>query len=257
MKLLITKNFQSHFKVTLGIRTIKQIWLNNFCKNGEEHCRVLTFFETNYLANLDGATCRVTSQRSKRIDFYCNHEEADSKIIVYIRLLYDNTCLNKIIVSPDCDAALIFLYQGVINFTFLDALWFKTGTGYDIYTLPICCLLPAMHAGCDSVSSLSYRRKMAAFQQNRRNDKYDRLWWYASLSLIRLLVLHEENKSGFSVTELRYRTFTEKNLSGHRSPSTLKTLVLHLRRTLIFFLNYFTSFIKNKIYNIKKIILFA
>ena len=48
------------------------------------------------------------------------------------------------------------------------------------------------------------------------------------------------------MSELQYRMFTEKNLNGDRSPSTLDALVLQLRRTLIFFLNYFTSFIKNK-----------
>ena len=37
------------------------------------------------------------------------------------------------------------------------------------------------------------------------------------------------------MSELRYSMFTEKNLSGDRSPSTFDALVLHLRRTLIFF----------------------
>ena len=83
---------------------------------------VLTSFQTNYLANLDGATYRVTSQRSERIDFYCNHEEGDSKMFAYIKFLYDNICLNRIIVSPDSDVAVISLYQGVTDFTFLDAL---------------------------------------------------------------------------------------------------------------------------------------
>ena len=47
--------------------------------------------------------------------------------------------------------------------------------------------------------------------------------------------LYEENKSGSSVNELRYRMFTEKNLSGDRLPSTLDALVIYLRRALIFF----------------------
>ena len=81
--------------------------------------KVLTSFQTNYVTNLDGATYRVTSQRSERIDFYCNHEEADSKIFAYIKPLYDNICLNRIIVSPGSDIAVISLYQGVTNFTFL------------------------------------------------------------------------------------------------------------------------------------------
>ena len=67
--------------------------------------------------------------------------------------------------------------------------------------------------------------------------------------------LHEEIKSGSSVNELRYRMFTEKNLSGDRLPSTLDELVLHLHRS--FFLNTFTSFIKNVKYNIEKFFLFA
>ena len=84
-----------------------------------------------------------------------------------------------------------------------------------------------MPARCDSVSSFSHIRKMTAFQilkQNRRTDKYDRRRWFLSLSLLHLLLLHEESAS--SVTELRYRMFTEKNsFSGDRSPSTLDTLV--------------------------------
>ena len=81
--------------------------------------KVLTSFQTNYVTNLDDASYRVTSQRSEKIDFYCNHEEADSKIFAYIKLLYDNICLNRIIVSPGSDIAVISLYQGVTNFTFL------------------------------------------------------------------------------------------------------------------------------------------
>ena len=66
---------------------------------------------------------------------------------------------------------MISLYQSVTNLTFLDAFWFKPGTGDDqgyipIHVLaselelPICCLLPAMHAGCNLVSI----RKMTTFQ---------------------------------------------------------------------------------------------
>ena len=64
--------------------------------------------------------------------------------------------------------------------------------------------------------------------------------------------LHEENKSGSSVTKLRCRMFTEKNLSGDGSRSPLDALVLHLRRVLIFFLNTFTSLIKIIKHNIEK-----
>ena len=69
LKLLITENFQSHFKVTLRIRTIKPTWWNTFSKKWRELLPyVLTSCQTICLANLDGATDRVTSQSSERTD---------------------------------------------------------------------------------------------------------------------------------------------------------------------------------------------
>ena len=63
--------------------------------------KALTSFQTNHLVNLDGATYRVPSQRSERI-------EADSKMFAHVKFLHDNICPNRIIVSPDRDVALIF-----------------------------------------------------------------------------------------------------------------------------------------------------
>ena len=42
--------------------------------------KVLTSSQTIYFTNLDGARDRVTRQSSEIIDFYCDHEEADTKI---------------------------------------------------------------------------------------------------------------------------------------------------------------------------------
>ena len=99
----------------------------SFQKQKEKLPIVLTFFQTIYLTNLDSATDRVTSQSSEGIDFYCNHEEADSKIFAYIEFFGDNICLSSVtIVSLDTDVAVISLYESVTNLTFLDAIWFKT-----------------------------------------------------------------------------------------------------------------------------------
>ena len=97
-------------------------------------------------------------------------------MIAYIKFLSDNIRLNRvIIVLPESDVAVISLYQSVTNLTFLDALWFKSGTGDDQrYTpmhvlalelgLQICCLLPLMHAVYDPISSFSHIGKMQTFQ---------------------------------------------------------------------------------------------
>ena len=70
------------------------------------------------------------------------------------------------------------------------------------------------------------------------------------------MLLYDENKSVSSVNELRYRMFAKNNLSGDRLPQTLDALVLHLRRALIFFHQYFfstlSSIFKNIQYHIEK-----
>ena len=86
---------------------------------------VLTSSQTIYLANLDGTTNRVTSHSSERIDYYCDYEEAVTQKCLRIAYIYLN---RVIIVLPDTDVAVIFLYQSVTNLTFLDAYgqnWYR------------------------------------------------------------------------------------------------------------------------------------
>ena len=54
---------------------------------------ILTSSQTIYLANLDGATDRLTRQISERIDFYCDQEEADTKMFAYVKIR-----LNRVII---------------------------------------------------------------------------------------------------------------------------------------------------------------
>ena len=81
--------------------------------------KVLTSFQTIYLTNLDSATDRVTSQSSERVDFYCDHEEADTKMFAYIKFLCNNIRLRRvIIVSRDTDVAMISLYESALALHF-------------------------------------------------------------------------------------------------------------------------------------------
>ena len=94
-------------------------------------------------------------------------------------------------------------------------------------------LVPAMHAGCDSVSSFSHIRKITTSQTLKKTKSTNRQIWSTSVISFTLFspsavtsiqyacYLYEDNKSGSSVNEFRYRMFTEKNLSGDRLPSTL------------------------------------
>ena len=98
---------------------------------------VLTSSQTIDLTGLEVATDRVTSQCSKK-NFYCNHEEADTKMFAYIKFPCDDICLKRvIIVSSDTDVAVISSYRSVASLTFLNAIRSKTGTGNDQRYIPI------------------------------------------------------------------------------------------------------------------------
>ena len=88
-----------------------------------------------------------------------------------------------------------------------------------IHLLPICCLLLAMHVQCQDVtpSVLFHIEKIAIFQiiKNKIDEQKDMIGFgeFPSLylespsavtSLHYVCYLHEENKSGSSVNELRY-----------------------------------------------------
>ena len=120
MELLITANFQSHFKITLGIRTVKPTGEISFPKM-DRNCQ---HFDS--LLDLDVAADCVTNCHSGRIDFYCNHEEIDAKVLAYIKFPCDNILLNRVIIaSPGTDVAVISIPKCL---TSLDAIWSKTGT---------------------------------------------------------------------------------------------------------------------------------
>ena len=164
LKLLITENFKSHFKVTLTIRTIKPTWWNTFSKKWRELLpHVLTSCQTICLANLDGATDRAVSQNSEKTGFYCDQGEADTKIFAYIRFLCDNIRLNRIIiVSPDTDVTVISLYKYAFKLVLVTIL-LASDLGLSIYYF-----LPAMHAisRYDFVSSFSRTGKVTDNIQN-------------------------------------------------------------------------------------------
>ena len=134
--------------------------------------QTLTSFQTN-LANLDGTTDHVKSQRSERIDFYRKYKEADTKMFAHVKFLGDKIRVNRvIIVWPDSYVAVISLYQSVTNLLILDALWFKISTSDDqryipihVLTselgLPICCLLPAMHTNTRKKTTFQILKKIA------------------------------------------------------------------------------------------------
>ena len=107
-EIIDNRNVHSYFKVTSGTRTIKTTWWNH----GEirfpkiETLLYILTSQTIHFSNLDDAEYHLTSQSSEKIDFYCAHEEADTKMFAY-----ENIRPNRIIfVLSDTDVTVISLH---------------------------------------------------------------------------------------------------------------------------------------------------
>ena len=89
-------------------------------------------------------------------------------------------CLNRVVfVSPGGDVAVISLYQSVTNLTFLNALWFKTGTGDDQRYIPINVLALMLLVSCNACR-MWLRKQFFTYWKvdnvpNRQTDKIDEL----------------------------------------------------------------------------------
>ena len=71
----------------------------------------LSSYQSVYLAKLHGTTDCLTKQHSKRIEFYCDHGETDTKIFAHIKFLSDKVQLKKVIIhSPDTYVDVMSLY---------------------------------------------------------------------------------------------------------------------------------------------------
>lgn len=212
--------------------------------------------QTVYLAELDGSTTKISSNESLPTDLYCDHEEADSRMLVFCKMIAENHNIKRMIIqSPDTDVAVIACYHQV-NTLNLKEFWFKTGRGAKRRFIPIheivtklgprvCTLLLAFHGitGCDTVSSLAGIGKKTAFDVLKSNvatlADLANFGNEAVLSLDNdavvagsrfVCLLYDQRTESFNVNELRYKLFTQKSISGEKLPPSLDALILHLKR---------------------------
>ena len=90
----------------------------------------LSSYQLVYVANLDDTTNFVTNECSKKIEFYSDREEADTKMLAFIKFLSTAVQLKRVILDlPHTDVDVISLYHYITNLALLDSIWFRTGTG--------------------------------------------------------------------------------------------------------------------------------
>ena len=95
------------------------------------------------MANLNGTTSLIKNIGSCQLNFTCDHEEADTKMFVYLEHIIREIPVQRAIIhSPDTDVAIISLYQLATSLKHLSLLWLKTGVGSNIrYNSIIQCLI--------------------------------------------------------------------------------------------------------------------
>ena len=214
--------------------------------------------QTLLMANVDGLVTVVRNSSVEILDWLCDHEEADTKMLVMVKYIVDYHNIQRVIISsPDTDVIVISLYQYCTVFnTNLNEFWFKTGTADKRRYIPIhervstlgdtiCRILPAFHCitGCDTTSSFagigkgkSYKVMLsnidAILNMSEFGDTPDMsLDNPAVESAIQFVcMLYESRSINIDINYLRYKLFTQKGYAGEKIPPTLDALVLHLRR---------------------------
>ena len=219
--------------------------------------KTLSREEIVYLAELNGNTTKITMRESLPTTLICDHEEADSKMLVFCKMIKECHQAERIVIhSPDTDVAVIACYHQLATLS-MKELWFKTGIGKNKRFIPIhdivfqldqriCKLLLAFHSitGCDSVSSfagIGKKSALASLKKQLNNlDELEDFGNEPALSLnddavvacIRFVcsLYDKSSNDEFNINEVRYKLFTKKSLSGEKLPPTLDALTLHLKR---------------------------
>ena len=219
----------------------------------------LKFGQHLVIGDIEGTTQLVTSNNVEIIeDLKCDHEEADSRMIMYAAYFCRVYALTNVIIkSDDTDVIIILLYH---SFSSLQncCIWFLTGKKdkkryYPLHTSAkslgedICQLLPAAHAltGCDSTASFHFIGKGKAF--NVSKVKCQALSAMKCLGNDPILIkdspefnsalhfvcwLYDKNFNSLDVTELRKQLFCRKNKSGTSLPPILENLTCHFARVV-------------------------
>ena len=192
----------------------------------------------------------------------CNHEEADTRLIVHIfhALEQGQRCFLVRTVDTDVIIILIGTFHKMLAFNSLVDIWvaFGTGKSYKFYHINDIFeslgesrskSLPVFHAysGCDTTSSFNGKAKKSAwqawqsfeevtktlefladhpFQQLELNDepfkKLERL----------TVVLYDKTSALNSVNEARKKLFCEDNRAMDKLPPTQDALLQHVRRAV-------------------------
>ena len=204
-----------------------------------------------FLALIDGTCVKVTSNGIEQAaEYNCDHEEADTRMLLHCRFANEHGYNKIILCSPDTDVAILCCYH--FKIIGVNEFYFHTGTGSKRRYIPIhvivsnlgddiCQSLPSVHAlsGCDTTASLCGIGKKKVFKVTKANSSslhiLDHLGTTAVVQdenlfpNIRRFISFLYNDDNPNLDKVRYRMFTKKNLDSTKLPPTNLSADIHVR----------------------------
>ena len=192
----------------------------------------------------------------------CNHEEADTRLIVHIFHALEQGQKSFLVRTVDTDVTVILIgtFHKMLAFQSLVDIWvaFGTGKSYRFYHINTIFeslgelrskALPVFHAysGCDTTSAFNGKAKKSAWQAWQSYEEvtetlefladhpFEQLELGDELfkKLERLtVILYDKTSALNSVNEARKKLFCEDNRSMDRLPPTQDALLQHVRRAV-------------------------
>lgn len=192
----------------------------------------------------------------------CNHEEADTRVVVHILHALEHGERTVLMRTVDTDVVVILVgtFHNLAAVQPLLNIWvaFGTGKNYRFYSINAICSslgepqsreLPVFHAfsGCDTTSAFNGKGKKSAWQAWQAFEDVTGTFVYLashpfeklyldSESFQKLervtVILYDRTSSLSSVNETRKELFCQKNPPLEKLPPTQDALLQHIRRTV-------------------------
>lgn len=202
----------------------------------------------------DTALCAPTRDMTNLVP--CNHEEADSRIMVHVADAI-KMGFQKILVRT-VDTDVVVLAVAVLSELGSAELWIAFGTGKNFRYIPAheisaslgpqkSVVLPVFHAftGCDTVSQFAQVGKKTAWNVWETHDEFTATFYElhnspqqisdeteASLEYFTIL-LYDRTATCSSINEVRKLLFTHKGRQMSSLPPTKAALRQHIRRAVL------------------------
>ena len=204
----------------------------------------------------------VESMNSSRPMLACNHEEADTRIVVHVMHALEQGMKSVLVRTVDTDVIVILVGVCAMLATIQPSadIWvaFGTGKNYTLYSIVHICAslghhksqaLPVFHAftGCDTTSSFRGKGKKSAWNAWQACDEVTETFMHLACNpfvvfnvdshhfqmLERLAVLmYDKTSQHISVNEVRRESFCLKSPPMDRMPPTQDALLQHSQRAI-------------------------